>query len=364
MTPLRDGMNLVAKEYAACQPEGHGVLVLSEFAGAAAEMGEALLANPYDEERTAEVVLRALRLDPNEGRERMTALHRRVLRNNVFRWGERFMAELKHSASRAGAPVTRVRWLDPGRVVEAYRHAKQRLLILDYDGTLAEYTNPPQQAIPSRATIDLLYRLSADPSNCVAMVSGRRSADLDRWFGRIPRLILAAEHGAKLRMPDDGQWTLLRPEPSAEWKATVKPVLEHFVDRTPGSFIEEKEYSLVWHYRMSEPEFREWLAGELVALLEGMLAQTDLRAYRGRKSVEVRPMWANKGALAERLLTVAPGTDFRFAAGDDRTDEDLFAALDAQAFTVHVGFEETRARFRVPDVPAVVLLLSRCASSQ
>jgi len=363
VTPLRDGMNLVAKEYAACQPEGHGVLVLSEFAGAAAEMGEALLANPYDEERTAEVVLRALRLDPNEGRERMLALHRRVLRNNVFRWGERFLAELKSAATRAAAPVARVRWLDPSRVVEAYRQAKRRLLILDYDGTLVPYTSLPLQAIPPLDLIALLGRLCADPANCVALISGRRSDDLGRWFGGVAGLVLAAEHGAKLRQPGCHDWTLLRPEPSADWKNTVKPVLEHFVERTPGSFIEEKEYSLVWHYRMSEPEFREWLAGELVALLEGMLAQTDLRAYRGRMNVEVKPMWANKGALVERLLSVRAGSDFRFAAGDDRTDEDVFAALDPQAFTVHVGFDDTRARFRVPDVPAVLLLLSRCAAS-
>jgi trehalose 6-phosphate synthase/phosphatase len=322
-----------------------------------------LLANPYDEERTAEVVLRALRLDPAEGRERMMALHRRVLRNNVFRWGERFLAELKSAAARAAAPVTRVRWLDPSRVVEAYRQAKRRLLILDYDGTLAPYTSLPLQAVPPPDLIALLGRLCADPANCIALISGRRSDDLERWFGGIEGLVLAAEHGAKLRRPGCHDWTLLRPEPSADWKNTVKPVLEHFVERTPGSFIEEKEFSLVWHYRMSEPEFREWLAGELVALLEGMLAQTDLRAYRGRMNVEVKPMWANKGALVERLLALRAGSDFRFAAGDDRTDEDVFAALDPQAFTVHVGFDDTRARFRVPDVPAVLLLLSRCAAS-
>ena len=361
VTPLRDGMNLVAKEYAACQPEGHGVLVLSEFAGAAAEMGEALLVNPYDEERTAEVILRALHLDPNEARDRMAALYRRVVRNDVFRWGERFLAELRSSAARAAVTATRVRWLDPARVIEAYRQAKRRLLILDYDGTLAPYTSLPRQAKPSPDLISLLERLSSDPTNYVALISGRGSADLERWFGGVARLMLAAEHGAKLRPPESSEWQLLRPETSNDWKNTVKPVLEHFVERTPGSFIEEKEYSLVWHYRMSEPEFREWLAGELVALLEGLLAHTDLRAYRGRMNVEVKPTWANKGALVERLLTMRDGSDFRFAAGDDRTDEDVFAALDAQAITVHVGFDDTRARFRVPDVAAVLLLLSKCA---
>lgn len=356
VTPLRDGMNLVAKEYAACKPDGNGVLVLSEFAGAAAEMGEALLANPYDEERTADVMLRALRLDPAERRDRMLALCRRVSRNDVFRWGERFLADLKAAASRAAPPEARARWLDPALLVAAYRNAKRRLLILDYDGTLAPFANLPARAVPGPELLDLLRQLCADPANFVALVSGRGSDDMDRWFGGIPGLSLGAEHGAKLLLPGK-PWTRLRPDQSSEWKNTVRPVLEHFVDRTPGSFIEEKDYSLVWHYRMAEPEFREWLAGELIALLEGMLAQSELRAYRGRKNVEVKPGWANKGALAEHFLALRPDADFRFAVGDDRTDEDTFMALDADAWTVHVGFEDTRARFRVPDVPAVILLL-------
>src|SRR5215469_13139971 len=96
---LRDGMNLVAKEYVACKAEGDGVLVLSEFAGAAAEMGEALLINPYDEERTVATIKRALNLDEQERRLRMKALHQRVLRNNVFHWGERFLAALEEAVS-------------------------------------------------------------------------------------------------------------------------------------------------------------------------------------------------------------------------------------------------------------------------
>jgi trehalose 6-phosphate synthase/phosphatase len=363
VAPLRDGMNLVAKEYAACKPDGNGTLVLSEFAGAAAEMGEALLVNPYDEERTAEVVLRALQLDSCERRDRMTALHRRVRRNDVFRWGERFVAELKSAAAQSASRAARVRWLDPARTVAAYRKAARRLLILDYDGTLTSYKGIPRQAVPGSDLVTLLGRLCADPANCVALISGRRAEELDHWFGGVAGLALAAEHGATLRPPGQKGWHALRPEHSGDWKSTVRPVLEHFVDRTPGSFIEEKEYSLVWHYRMSEPEFREWLAGELVALLEGMLAQTELRAIRGRKNVEVKPTWANKGVLVERLLALCADASFRFAAGDDRTDEDVFAALDPEAWTVHVGFDDTRARFRVPDVAAVLLLLNKFAGA-
>jgi trehalose 6-phosphate synthase/phosphatase len=128
------------------------------------------------------------------------------------------------------------------------------------------------------------------------------------------------------------------------------PILEHFVDRTPGSFVEEKKYGLVWHYRMAEPEFGEWLANELVSMLEAMLAETELRAFRGEKIVEVKPVWANKGEAIRRLLRNFPDRDFILAAGDDRTDEDLFERAPSNAWTVHIGPGPTRASYVVTDL--------------
>lgn len=360
VTPLRDGMNLVAKEYAAAKPEGDGVLVLSEFAGAAAEMGEAFLVNPLDEEQMAEAVGRALQLDPEERRERMRALHERVVRNNVFTWGERFLETLrKAAAERAKAESQRPRALDTAAVEAHYRRSKKRLLLLDYDGTLVGFAVLPGRATPPPELRATLRTLAADTNNCVVLVSGRRAADLEGWFGNVPGLLLAAEHGATLRA--GGAWEPAGAFGPADWKQTVRPILEHFVIRTPGSFVEEKEHALVWHYRMAEPEFGEWLAHELVEMLESMLAETELRAFRGNKIVEVKPMWANKGHLVERILALWPDPDFRLAIGDDRTDEDLFARMDPDAWTVHVGGGATRARFTLPDVKAVRGLLERLA---
>jgi len=141
------------------------------------------------------------------------------------------------------------------------------------------------------------------------------------------------------------------------------PILEHFVDRTPGSFVEEKKYALVWHYRMAEPEFGEWLANELVSMLEAMLAETELRAFRGERVIEVKPAWANKGEVLERLLTRYVDPDFIFAAGDDRTDEDLFERLPEHAWTVHVGPGPTRASFVTPDFQSLRRLLALIAET-
>jgi trehalose 6-phosphate synthase/phosphatase len=363
VTPLRDGLNLVAKEYVACQREGAGVLVLSEFAGAAAEMGEAFLVNPYDEERTAETIERALSLPEDERRERMSALHKRVLRNNVFAWSERFLKNLASAAgARAARPSEETRPLPFDEAVAAFRAAGRRRLLLDYDGTLVPYTRRPQDAVPTDALISLLTRLAAVPSNTVAVVSGRSREVLERWLGSVEGLWLAAEHGATVRAPDTREWELFRPGSHDHWKERVRPVLEHFVDRTPGSLIEEKEFSVVWHYRMSDPEFGEWLANELVSTLEQMLAETDLRAFRGRKIVEVKPVWANKGEVLARLSESDAGApSFCLAAGDDRTDEDLFARLPAEAWTIHVGGNRTRAKFYLSNPEEMRALLDALA---
>ncbi len=360
--PLRDGMNLVAKEYVACRADGSGVLVLSSFAGAAAEMAEALLINPFDEERTALTVTRALTMSDEEKRDRMRALHERVLRNDVFAWGDRFLALLDEAATlrRERAPESPP-MLPIGQLVDAYRRAAKRLLLLDYDGTLVPFAARPQEAAPDDELRELLAQLASDPANCVVVISGRTAADLQNWLGQVPRLGLAPEHGARCRLPGSDSWEGRSAD--SEWKNSVRPILQHFVDRTPGSFIEEKEFALVWHFRTIEAEFGDWLATELVAMLEGMLAETELRAYRGNKIVEVKPMWANKGALATELLPGYADGDFILGIGDDRTDEDLFAHLPENAWSVYVGGGSTRAKYSLPDTRRVRRLLRQLTKS-
>jgi trehalose 6-phosphate synthase/phosphatase len=360
VTPLRDGLNLVAKEYVACKRGGDGALVLSEFAGAAAEMGEAFIVNPYDEERTAETIARVLAMPAEQRKERMQALYKRVTRNDVFAWSERFLEALRgdgraHAGRLPGTPDP----LPAASIEREYGRAASRLLLLDYDGTLVGYAKRPQDALPTGELADVLSRLASDPANVVALVSGRARADLDRWFGEIPGLWLFAEHGAIMREPGAGAWRLPDAGVSADWKGRVASFLEHYVDRVPGSFVEEKEFSLVFHYRMADPMFAEWLANELVANLDQMLADTELRAVRGQKSVEVRLMRANKGEVLALLTDACPHPDFLLAAGDDRTDEDLFARLADTAWTIHVGTNSSRARFRLAGPPAMVALLRR-----
>jgi trehalose 6-phosphate synthase/phosphatase len=281
----------------------------------------------------------------------MKATCSNAARNHALAGGKLFFASLEEVIQTVpGTFNTQPRLLQSGEIRDAYLRAARRLLVLDYDGTLVPFANWPHQAVPPQPVLDLLSALASNPKNRVALVSGRSASDLEGWFGRICELYLVAEHGAEFKTQSVSQWESLRPEASTDWKLEVRTILDHFVRRTPASFVEEKKYGLVWHYRMAEPRFAARLASELVSTLNAMLAGTELRVFRGEKIVEVKPIWANKGEAIQQLLGGFRHPDFIFAAGDDGTDEDLFERAPNSAWTVHVGPGPTRASFMVTDV--------------
>jgi trehalose 6-phosphate synthase/phosphatase len=360
--PLRDGMNLVAKEYVACQHGREGVLVLSEFAGAAQELGEALRINPYDEEGTVAALLRALTMDPDERRERMSALYERVSRNDAAAWAERFLESLRSVTTDTRHTPSKVRSApDLEALRQAWRSAPSRLILLDYDGTLVPIAPRPQEAGPPPELLDLLTGLAGQPATDVAIVSGRTRGDLGMWLGEIPGLWLAVEHGALIREPNGDGWYPLHGVADVSWKERVRPVLEHFAASAPGSFVEEKEYSLGWHYRLADAEFGTWLSNELVNTLDQLLAGTDLVVLHGNKVIEVRFAWANKGQVASLLRSRVRRSTLLLALGDDRTDEDLFERLPRTAWTIRVGRGATRARYRLSGPREVRAMLGMLA---
>ncbi|MDE3094544.1 MAG: bifunctional alpha,alpha-trehalose-phosphate synthase (UDP-forming)/trehalose-phosphatase [Chloroflexota bacterium] len=362
VTPVRDGMNLVAKEFVATRTDEDGVLILSEFAGAAAEMGEALHINPFDTERLAARINDALSMPEPERKARMRALRSRVLTHDVHRWAESFIGALAETgpayrrSQRASAPS------DLASIVECVRRAPQALLVLDYDGTLVPFAPTPDEAVPDPDLRDLLSALAARPGLHVHVVSGRTRASLDRWLGCLP-VGLHAEHGLWSRLAPGAPWRILRPV-SQEWKEKVRPIMEHFVGATRGTFIEEKTGSLAWHYRLAkadfapETDFGEYQAKELRLLLGEMLSNAPVQVLAGNKVVEVRPQGVHKGMIVPVLLSTIEDQAPILVVGDDRTDEDIFAALPDDALTVHVGSGVSLAQFRV-DTPADVRRLLR-----
>ena len=362
VSPLRDGMNLVAKEYVACQGDRPGVLVISEFAGAAQEMGEAIRVNPYDMEGSVAAIERALTMPEDERQWRQAALLARIRRNDARAWSTRFVEALRMAV--ASRSSTSDPALPPAPLHElraAASAAGQRAFYLDYDGTLVGIAPRPQDAVPTAEALDVLAALAAGPDDHVALLSGRSRADMERWFGDLDGLWLVAEHGALVRDPLTRAWRVLLPGADAGWKERIRPLLEHFADRAPGSFVEEKEFALAWHHRLADPEIGDYLATELLGLLDQQLAGTDLVALRGRKVVEIRFAWANKGDAARAIRQEIGRPGFELALGDDRTDEDLFERLSPRAWTIRVGRGASRARFRVRDPAAALALLRSIA---
>ncbi|MBM3881658.1 MAG: bifunctional alpha,alpha-trehalose-phosphate synthase (UDP-forming)/trehalose-phosphatase [Verrucomicrobia bacterium] len=350
VTPLRDGMNLVAKEFLASRTDQTGVLILSEMAGAAKEMGEALVINPFHYSEIAEALAHALSLSIEEQRQRNLVMQERLRRYNVLRWAEEFVHALQATESTQMAAM--VKAFGPATLATLrteYAKARQRGILLDYDGTLRPFVPDPQQARPDSELVELLGALASDRANQVVIISGRPRADLDQWLGALP-LGLIAEHGVWHKAVGQ-DWRQLRAV-TAEWKTQVRPILQLYVDRLPGALLEEKEYSLAWHYRRADPDQGSLRAKELLDDLADFTRNIDVQVLEGNKVIEIRNAGVNKGAAALEWRT-AGAYDFILAFGDDWTDEDMFRALPPEAFSVRVGLDNTAARFRVPNAATV-----------
>ena len=354
ITPLRDGMNLVAKEFIASRPDQTGVLILSEMAGAAKEMGEALVINPFHSEDFAQALEQALAMPEEEQRRRNGLLQDRLRRYNVRRWADDFIQTLVSMQSTEAAQRTRLlSGKAQAALMQQYRSSAHRALLVDYDGTLVPFADEPRRARPDRELLELLRLLAADPANDVALVSGRSRADLHEWFGALP-LTLIAEHGIWLR-PKGGDWRLVK-SVTTEWKERVRPILQLYVDRLPGAFLEEKEFSMAWHYRRADPEQACQRAQELLDDLAGYTRNVDVHVLQGDKVLEVRNTGITKGTTASEWLA-GRSNGLILAFGDDWTDEDLFRALPASAVTVRVGLAGTTARYYLPHHGAVRRIL-------
>lgn len=358
VTPLRDGMNLVAKEYVACQLEHDGVLVLSEFAGAAWELGDALLVNPYDVDQTAQAIQEALEMTPEARAERMKSLRRRVQQWTVHHWTSDFLGALDaaHAENSRRQATTAL----PAGEIERLLSGPGVALVLDYDGTLVPFASTPDRARPDSALVQLLQRLAQRRDRVVHLASGRDRATLLNWFGALG-LGLHAEHGYWSRTPD-GEW-VRRPVPALDWMPSVRAIMERFCEHAPGSFVEEKAVALAWHYRRCEPQFGASQARELRSHLAKLLANQPAEVLPGVKVVEVRPAGIHKGLIVQDLAPRVPAGWPIVAIGDDATDEDLFRALPADGVSIHVGSRDSVARYRLSDPTSVRLLLERFASA-
>jgi len=357
VTPMRDGMNLIAKEYVASKTDGDGVLILGEMTGAASELGEALIVNANSKHAIVQAIKEALEMPLPEKVERNQFMQQRLRRYDIARWSHDFVeAILEVKKVQEEFAVRKLSDSTRKEMTTRYTQATKRLMMLDYDGTLVGFRGKPSQAGPDEKILTLLRKLSSDEKNTVVVVSGRDKQTLDNWLSSLD-IRLIAEHGAWIQQKD-GQWKHVDPTITTEWKNVIRPILELYSDRTPGSLVEEKDFSLVWHYRRAEPDLGYVRTQELRVAISDLTANLDVGVFEGSKILEIRQLGINKGRAAERWLEQEPW-DFVMAAGDDYTDEEMFAVMPHNAYSIKVGIGISKARFNVDTVVEFRTLLEK-----
>ncbi len=356
ITPLRDGMNLVAKEYIANKNDSGGVLILSELAGSADELGEALLINPNNQQDIINAIKKALEMPEDEQLKRNKEMQTKLKRYSINRWGEDFIERLNQTKQlQSTMIIKRIHKKTLDFILDSYVSAERRLIFLDYDGTLVPFKKNPEEANPDGELVNLLNQLAVSGKNELVLISGRNKNTMNQWFGDM-NFNLVAEHGAWLRQKNK-EWNVIEPFAN-DWKKEIHPVLELYVDRTPGSFIEEKEFSLVWHYRKADVGLGDLRARELTGTLTDLIGNLDLQILEGNKIIEVKNSGINKGRAALNWL-MSENWSFILAIGDDWTDEDLFKVLPDGAFSIRVGFKSTLAKHNIKSFEQVRNLLRK-----
>ncbi|KAG0361723.1 Trehalose-6-P synthase/phosphatase complex synthase subunit [Gamsiella multidivaricata] len=333
ISSTRDGMNLVSYEYICCQQENHGVMILSEFAGAAQSLNGSIIVNPWNTGELADAIYEAVTMPEDTRKSNHQKLFRYVTKYTAAYWGLSFVNELRRVSEefdhRMALPKLTIQ-----HVLEARSHStKAKVIFFDYDGTLTATHKLPEFASDAQEPVKLVK----DAGN--------------GWFRSVDQV-------------------------DSSWRETIRPLFKHYTERTPGSFIEEKEINMTWHYREADPEFGTWQATELQVNLEKLLAHMALSIILGNKTLELRPSSIDKSTSVKAILKdiqadVGP-VDFILCVGDGKTDEAVFSCLsnesivgpDAQeVITCTVGQKQTEAKFYLADVPEVESLLVDLARS-
>jgi trehalose 6-phosphate synthase/phosphatase len=330
ISSIYDGMNLVAKEYAASQADEKGALILSELAGAADELDGAILVNPYDIEEFSLSMKRALELPASEKRRLMASLRKQIRENDIYKWIRAILEEILDLSLRKKNSALPL--FDHRDTIGRLLRSRGLFLFLDYDGTLSPIADLPEQAVMTRETRELVTRLAGRIPT--AIVSGRNVEDLQQRIG-IEGMVYAGNHGAEIRI---GGETLV-----SQQSRSNRRMLQEFLHRlqaglssVPGVLIEDKGITASIHYRLVDlkrlADFSAQFSG--IARAYGK----KFRITAGKKVFEVRPLKAwNKGDAVAWILEHRGAGRIPVYIGDDVTDEDAFKMLKGRGISIAVG---------------------------
>jgi len=286
----------------------------------------------------------------DEQKKHMEVMQETLKKFNIHHWVKLFFDRLEDVIQERTKQATKVLDLaTQKKIVKKYSEANNRVLFLDYDGTLVPFHSDPQAVKPDKELEEIISDLGKTKNCKVVIISGRDKETLDRWMGRLG-VDFIGEHGVWIKRQNE-DWTMTQGLDNS-WKEEIKPILDIYVNKTPGSFIEEKDYSLVWHYRKVEAGLGELRAREIISHLKYLSVNKNLEVLEGNKVVEIKNLEVNKGSTALKWLSTV-NADFILAVGDDWTDEDTFKSLPDDAFTIKVGSVHSAAKYSIKDYKSV-----------
>ncbi len=337
VSSIRDGMNLVCQEYIAVQQgksneKDPGVVILSEFAGASVSLGGSIIVNPWNIEQTAKAMYDALTMSSEAKTVRHSQNFAIISKYTASKWCSDFMKSFKVATSEQLSQqhlTSALPTLKKEVFSSKFFLANKRLLLLDYDGTIVDINRYPSLVTPSEQLLQALDRLTSDERNIVYVISGRSKQSLMSALGHIKGIGLCCEHGVFVRHPHSAEFVSLYGHLDLDWLSSVATVVEFHEQRCPGSQMERKESTIVFHYRNADPDFGQHQANELKLHLEMAYSTlpADIVPGYSQKLLEIRPMGVSKGHCVAKLLSVHENVDFLFGCGDDVVDEEIFEAL-------------------------------------
>lgn len=370
VTSRRDGMNLVALEYIAAQAkENPGVMILSEFAGASALLSHSLFINPWDSYHTAEKIMFALSMPLTERIRRYQPMLAYLNHYTASDWARGFMNMLAETdVYQEKSLKLKKRTLLNGEWPKPFKQFMEQpvVLFVDYDGTLTPIVTDPAIAILAEDVRLVLKQLAQNPLRKVIIVSGRDRHFMTEQLADLG-LPLVAEHGAQYFDPDTGDWLTRVHSDRQPWFSIALKIMEDYSSRVLGSFIEEKEFSIAWHYRESPAAFAQYQAKRLEEQLDSGLSNLPVSILSGKKVIEARAIEADKGHFIRWYTDVMlPASQVirLVAIGDDTTDEDMFVTVQSKGgIGIKVGKEPSLAHYHINQQADVLAFLSSCANS-
>ena len=312
VTSLREGMNLTAHEFIACQTEGqsvkkHGPLILSEFTGTSSVLdGNDISVNPWHYQQVASAIKNALEMPSGERERRHKKLYDIIAKNNGSFWFKKLNSMLtKVHEEHVMRDTMSVPRLSVAQLSEKYKKTNKRLLILDYEGTLTSPGKPSDIILTSpQRVLDCLNELLLDKKNIVYVMSAYKPEELERLFSRVPKLGIIAENGCFVREFGSDEWVAFaNPIAMESWKREVRHMLQYYLERLEGSWIETRRCSMILHYnKVEDLESATRQAGDCANHIDDACQDQRIHAVPVDHAVLIEPIDWNKGTAAAWII--------------------------------------------------------------